>query len=192
MGNVIKADWSFDESKSGYKKPIKISAKASKRAATRARNKLLRLARYQAIKVVGNLCSRGTREIANGLVAMGKISGGPYGKAGARNALIEWYQSIPTADRGVKKVKKVDYKGKLDIPFYESREWRALRYKALIQHGRQCQCCGAKPPQIILHVDHIKPRSIHPELELDIDNLQILCEDCNLGKSNKDDTDFRL
>ena len=26
---------------------------------------------------------------------------------------------------------------------------------------------------------------------MDIDNLQILCADCNLGKSNVDDTDFR-
>ena len=40
-------------------------------------------------------------------------------------------------------------------------------------------------------VDHIKPRSRFPGLELDPDNLQILCSDCNMGKSNDDCTDFR-
>lgn len=76
--------------------------------------------------------------------------------------------------------------------FYNSKEWKALRYKAFIWHGRQCLCCGAKPPEVVLHVDHIIPRSIRPDLELNITNLQILCETCNLGKSNKDDTDFRV
>lgn len=73
--------------------------------------------------------------------------------------------------------------------FYESREWRELRYKALVKHGRTCQACGShKPP---MHVDHIKPRSKFPSLALDINNLQVLCVDCNLGKSNKDETDWR-
>lgn len=76
--------------------------------------------------------------------------------------------------------------------FYESREWRELRYKALVMHGAQCQCCGAtRGDGAKLHVDHIKPRSKFPELRLDLSNLQILCEDCNLGKSNKDQTDWR-
>jgi len=41
-------------------------------------------------------------------------------------------------------------------------------------------------------VDHVKPRA-NPELELDIDNLQILCRDCNLvkGVKNSIDWDFR-
>jgi len=42
-----------------------------------------------------------------------------------------------------------------------------------------------------MHVDHIRPRSKSPSLELDPDNLQVLCKACNLGKSNLDDTDFR-
>ncbi len=44
---------------------------------------------------------------------------------------------------------------------------------------------------IPLHVDHIKPRSKYPDLALDINNLQILCESCNLGKGAWDETDFR-
>ncbi len=79
------------------------------------------------------------------------------------------------------------------IDFYRSREWRELRYKVLIMHGRRCMCCGATPEKnnIVIHIDHIKPRSKYPELELDINNMQILCEDCNLGKSNISEEDFR-
>ena len=41
---------------------------------------------------------------------------------------------------------------------------------------------------VVLHVDHIKPRSKFPELELSLDNTQVLCADCNLGKGAWDDT----
>lgn len=76
--------------------------------------------------------------------------------------------------------------------FYESREWRELRYKALVKHGPKCQCCGAtRGPGVVLHVDHVKPRSKFPALQLELENLQILCADCNIGKSNKDQTDWR-
>lgn len=75
--------------------------------------------------------------------------------------------------------------------FLESYEWRKVRYEALLKNGRQCQCCGAKPPNVALHVDHIKPRKTHPQLALSVDNLQILCEECNHGKGNWDNTDFR-
>jgi len=76
--------------------------------------------------------------------------------------------------------------------FYASDAWKTIRYKALEINGGACQCCGrTRKHGVILHVDHIKPRSLHPELELRIDNLQVLCEDCNLGKSNKFSTDWR-
>lgn len=81
-------------------------------------------------------------------------------------------------------------KGQKD--FYTSAAWKQLRYKVLATHERRCACCGASPANgAVMHVDHVKPRSTHPELALDIGNLQILCADCNLGKSNFDDTDFR-
>lgn len=87
--------------------------------------------------------------------------------------------------------KKTKRKQRKDETFYASKEWRKLRYQAFKIHGRQCQCCGGMPPDVQLHVDHIKPRSRYPSLELDIDNLQILCKDCNLGKSNTDTIDYR-
>lgn len=73
--------------------------------------------------------------------------------------------------------------------FYDSDRWIALRYQAIRFHGKKCQCCGTTEAEF--HVDHIKPRSKFPHLELDFDNLQILCRDCNIGKSNTDSIDWR-
>lgn len=63
---------------------------------------------------------------------------------------------------------------------------------ALKKHGAKCQCCGSEGHYVPLHVDHVRPRYTHPELSLDINNLQILCEDCNLGKGAWDATDWRI
>ena len=54
-------------------------------------------------------------------------------------------------------------------------------------------CCGRSPKEhgIVIHVDHIKPRSKYPKLELAFDNMQLLCAACNYGKSNIDNTDWR-
>ena len=71
------------------------------------------------------------------------------------------------------------------MSFYERREWRDLRYRALRKYGFKCMACGAeKSEDVVIHVDHIDPISIYPERALDMDNLQVLCKDCNFGKSN--------
>lgn len=96
----------------------------------------------------------------------------------------------PANKYGFKRTPTVKYTpGLKGNDFYNTREWRELRYKALVMHGKVCMACGTK--EGIFHVDHIKPRSKHPDLELELDNLQVLCESCNLGKSNKDETDWR-
>lgn len=79
-----------------------------------------------------------------------------------------------------------------DESFYDTSLWRKLRYDALSKnHGKACPLCGRKPPEVVFHVDHIEPRSKRPDLALDPSNLQILCGDCNLGKSNRDNTNFQ-
>jgi len=71
--------------------------------------------------------------------------------------------------------------------------WRKLRMEVLIARGRRCECCGARPDDgVRIHVDHIKPRRLYPELAMVRSNLQILCEACNHGKGNWDETDWRL
>lgn len=77
--------------------------------------------------------------------------------------------------------------------FYAGKRWQLLRYEVLRKRGARCECCGQSPRTdgISVHVDHIKPRSKYPELAFDESNLQVLCEDCNFGKSNRDETDWR-
>lgn len=82
--------------------------------------------------------------------------------------------------------------GKKDDDFYKSPQWRKLRYEILRQRGARCECCGRTAADgVVIHVDHIKSRSKYPELALEITNLQVLCEDCNLGKSNRYEDDWR-
>lgn len=72
------------------------------------------------------------------------------------------------------------------------RSWAKLRMDALRRYGARCQCCGATAHDgVSIHVDHIKPRHTHPDLELDPDNLQVLCALCNVSKGCKDNTDWR-
>lgn len=76
--------------------------------------------------------------------------------------------------------------------FYTSWDWARLRYRALQKAGRTCMCCGATPADgARIHVDHIKPIRHFWNLRLDPENLQILCEPCNMGKGSWDQTDFR-
>jgi len=60
-----------------------------------------------------------------------------------------------------------------------------LRWTVLKRDNFSCRKCGrspAKDSSIILHVDHIIPWS--KDGETVIENLETLCEPCNLGKSN--------
>ena len=76
--------------------------------------------------------------------------------------------------------------------FLSTFQWRKVRMEALKKYGPRCQCCGATPATgAVMNVDHIKPRKKWPSLALDVNNLQILCHDCNHGKGNWDDTDWR-
>jgi 5-methylcytosine-specific restriction endonuclease McrA len=76
--------------------------------------------------------------------------------------------------------------------FLRSYEWRRLRMVVLKQFGARCQCCGATSQNgVVIHVDHIKPRRLFPHLALVESNLQVLCEACNHGKGNWDDSDWR-
>ena len=76
--------------------------------------------------------------------------------------------------------------------FLASYEWRVLRMQVLKEEGARCVCCGATPADgVRVHVDHIKPRRRFPHLALERSNLQVLCEVCNHGKGNWDQTDWR-
>ncbi len=58
----------------------------------------------------------------------------------------------------------------------------SLRFMVLIRDNFTCQYCGRKAPEVILHVDHIIPKSKNGKTV--INNLKTACFECNLGKSN--------
>ena len=67
---------------------------------------------------------------------------------------------------------------------------QGLRFNVLERDGGICCACGRSPREgVTLHVDHIKPFSLGGLTTLD--NLQTLCADCNIGKSNRSLADFR-
>ena len=55
--------------------------------------------------------------------------------------------------------------------------------KLILQAPLECVRCGRRPPSVILHVDHIVPASRGGSSKRA--NLQFLCAECNLRKSNK-------
>ena len=73
-----------------------------------------------------------------------------------------------------------DSKLKRDIPL-------KLRLKVLQRDNFCCVYCGKSPAThrgTVLHIDHIKPFSKGGKTSLE--NLQILCQKCNWGKSNEE------
>ncbi len=60
---------------------------------------------------------------------------------------------------------------------------KSLRIDILNRDSYTCQTCGAKAPEVRLHIDHKIPRSKGGLTEQS--NLWVMCEDCNLGKSDK-------
>ena len=65
-----------------------------------------------------------------------------------------------------------------------------LRFLVMKRDNFKCCMCGRSPattPGLELHIDHIVPWSKGGETV--IDNLQTLCSDCNLGKSNLSETE---
>lgn len=115
----------------------------------------------------------------------------------AISALGRWFNSNKgTAILYQPGVEPVVYKNKHELPvqkgkaqtnFYRTKAWRELRLSVLLTSDARCKICGITSEKgAILHVDHIKPRSLYPELALEKGNLQVLCEDCNIAKSNND------
>lgn len=57
---------------------------------------------------------------------------------------------------------------------------KKLRFEVFKRDSFTCQYCGAKAPDVILHVDHIKP--VSKDGDNDILNLVTSCINCNSGK----------
>lgn len=129
---------------------------------------------------------RGWQVVAAGLVPLSAL---PALKE-ARRAKDAEYRAEAAAKKAKRQPKKVAPKD----DFYSSWEWKRVRYEALARFSHRCQCCGWQPgdtAQGYLVADHIKPRRKYPELALDVDNVQVLCNACNMGKGSVYEDDFR-
>lgn len=60
---------------------------------------------------------------------------------------------------------------------------KSVRFEVFKRDNFTCQYCGAKAPDVVLHVDHINPVSKGGDNE--IINLVTACLPCNLGKSDR-------
>ena len=62
----------------------------------------------------------------------------------------------------------------------ENEHYKA-RFRIFTRDNFTCQYCGAKAPEVKLHLDHIHPKSKGGKDEED--NYITACQECNLGKS---------
>lgn len=57
---------------------------------------------------------------------------------------------------------------------------KKLRFEVFKRDSFECQYCGATPPGVVLHVDHVRP--VADGGTNDVDNLVTACQPCNSGK----------
>ncbi len=64
--------------------------------------------------------------------------------------------------------------------FYQSKAWRRVRQLALHRDHYLCQeCLRNKRITNATEVHHLEPLEVHPELALELSNLESLCWDCH-------------
>jgi 5-methylcytosine-specific restriction endonuclease McrA len=66
-----------------------------------------------------------------------------------------------------------------------SRKYRAHKERVFLRDGRICRYCGSDENLQIDHIISRKRGGTH-----DLENLQVLCRDCNLRKSSKEEGVF--
>ena len=59
-----------------------------------------------------------------------------------------------------------------------------IRFEVFKRDSFTCQYCGKSAPQVVLHVDHIKP--IANDGDNNILNLVTSCSECNFGKGKRE------
>lgn len=91
-----------------------------------------------------------------------------------------------------RKIHGPPHRGRRRDPFYDSARWRKIRQEVL---SDQPFCADpfkihelAGGEVVPSHdVDHIVPRSVDPSRELDLTNLQGLCQRCHSLKTRKEE-----
>ena len=64
--------------------------------------------------------------------------------------------------------------------FYNKNAWKRARTTALSRDNHLCQrCLREKRIATANTVHHVKPTATHPELALELSNLESLCRECH-------------
>jgi len=141
-------------------------------------------------KIIGQRPSQAEWEKANP-----KYSYATYKKRfnGWKNAclkFIEYKSGSTLVEENILQKTKLSEKRPKEQELKNKRDKRdislKLRLKVLYRDNFRCVFCGRSPalnPGVNLHIDHIKPFSKGGKTTLE--NLQTLCQECNLGKSNQ-------
>lgn len=67
--------------------------------------------------------------------------------------------------------------------FYNSKAWQDCRASYIATVYGLCEHCG-KPGYIVDHIEELTPTNINnPELTLNFNNLQYLCQECHNRKT---------
>jgi hypothetical protein len=103
-------------------------------------------------------------------------------------AFVEWANSeaeagetVPAADQPIGESKPVMEKPRTQADCREIRP--GLRFRVFLRDRFRCVACGRSPAthlNIVLHADHI--RAVKNGGKTTLENLQTLCQKCNLGK----------
>ena len=99
----------------------------------------------------------------------------------------EEIQEANSPEPPIRKPKTARKQKKKKDPFYMSWSWRKIRLLVIQRDEGRCNICGRTindlrddgVSKVKISVDHIKPRSTHQHLELDVNNLRTLCHDCH-------------
>ena len=87
--------------------------------------------------------------------------------------------------RGLNKGKKrPEIEGKKNWN-WKGGDTRWFHKQVLIRDDYTCQICGYREIEI-MEVDHIKPKSIYPELQFEMNNMVTLCPNCHRRKTNRE------
>lgn len=74
-------------------------------------------------------------------------------------------------------------KGREYKRFYDTKEWKELRYQVLLEAGFICEMCNRNEATI---GDHKIPTKVRWDLRLDRDNVQGVCPECHNKKTAED------
>lgn len=131
----------------------------------------------------GEFVNTSSEQFLNDFIIVSLLKGHFQGNKGYQLEILPSYNRLDyifdNQDQKIESLPKkfAKNKSKRNIPL-------GMRYKVLRKDNFQCTACGrTKDDGIKLHIDHKVPYSLGGLTELK--NLQTLCDQCNIGKSNK-------